>query len=155
MHMQNNPSYPPLTILCRSAEDYEAMYNQNIRYAPPVLARSSSPSSSEADVSDPALAPTPQSTPTPSAPLEDILDDPEFDQISDQEDIVEDYAVWRRDPAAVRRRAMAEDFREGHLETLVDSPQKELAGTQNQYVSYQVTTKVRAHACSFLERSEP
>jgi sorting nexin-4 len=37
---------------------------------------------------------------------------------------------------------MAADFSEGRLETFVGSPQKELAGTQNQYVSYQVTTKV-------------
>ncbi|KAF2831155.1 Phox-like protein [Ophiobolus disseminans] len=36
---------------------------------------------------------------------------------------------------------MADDFSEGKLETVVDSPQKELSGTQNQYVSYQVTTK--------------
>jgi sorting nexin-4 len=37
---------------------------------------------------------------------------------------------------------MAEDFSEGKLETIVDSPQKENAGTQTQYVSYQITTKV-------------
>lgn len=37
---------------------------------------------------------------------------------------------------------MAEDFSEGRLETSVGSPQKELAGTQNAYVSYLVTTKV-------------
>ncbi|KAL6711801.1 intercellular trafficking and secretion [Coniothyrium glycines] len=36
---------------------------------------------------------------------------------------------------------MADDFSEGRLETLVNSPQKELSGTQNQYVSYLVTTK--------------
>ncbi|KAF1360410.1 Phox-like protein [Lizonia empirigonia] len=36
---------------------------------------------------------------------------------------------------------MAEDFSEGRLETSVGSPQKELAGTQNAYVSYLVTTK--------------
>jgi hypothetical protein len=38
---------------------------------------------------------------------------------------------------------MAEDFSEGRLETFVGSPQKELAGTQNAYVSYLVTTKVQ------------
>jgi hypothetical protein len=38
---------------------------------------------------------------------------------------------------------MAADFSEGRLETVVGSPQKELAGTQNAYVSYLVTTKVR------------
>jgi hypothetical protein len=46
-------------------------------------------------------------------------------------------------PPALDARAMAEDFSEGRLETLVGSPQKELAGTQNAYVSYLVTTKVR------------
>lgn len=142
MHLINNISYPSFDNPWRSVENHKAM-NQT-RNAPPALARSSSTSSSEADVSGPAPASTPQSSPAPAAPLEDILDDPEFDQISDHEHILEDYAVWRRDPAAVRRRAMAEDFREGHLETFVDSPQKELAGTQNQYVSYQVTTKVGA-----------
>jgi len=80
--------------------------------------------------------------PAPELPLEDILDDPDYDQISDREEVVEDEACWRGDPIAIRRRAMADDFSEGKLETVVDSPQKELAGTQNQYVSYQVTTKV-------------
>ena len=37
---------------------------------------------------------------------------------------------------------MAADFSEGRLETFVGSPQKELAGTQNAYFSYLVTTKV-------------
>jgi sorting nexin-4 len=42
---------------------------------------------------------------------------------------------------------MAADFSEGRLETIVGSPQKELAGTQNAYVSYLVTTKVRLACC--------
>ncbi|KAF2750823.1 hypothetical protein M011DRAFT_437363 [Sporormia fimetaria CBS 119925] len=36
---------------------------------------------------------------------------------------------------------MADEFTEGRLETTVSSPQKELAGTPNAYVSYMVTTK--------------
>ena len=80
--------------------------------------------------------------PAPELPLEDILDDPDYDRISDCDEIVEAEAIGRGDPTAVRRRAMAEDFSEGKLETLVDSPQKELAGTQNPYISYRVTTKV-------------
>jgi hypothetical protein len=44
---------------------------------------------------------------------------------------------------------MAEDFSEGKLETLVDSPQKENAGTQTQYVSYQITTKVCIRSRSY------
>ncbi|KAF2281254.1 uncharacterized protein EI97DRAFT_366855 [Westerdykella ornata] len=37
--------------------------------------------------------------------------------------------------------SMAADFSEGRLETTVGSPQKELAGTKDAYVSYLVTTK--------------
>ncbi|KAF2118361.1 hypothetical protein BDV96DRAFT_488309 [Lophiotrema nucula] len=36
---------------------------------------------------------------------------------------------------------MAADFSEGRLETIVGSPQKELSGTKDAYVSYLVTTK--------------
>ncbi|KAF9736016.1 intercellular trafficking and secretion [Paraphaeosphaeria minitans] len=36
---------------------------------------------------------------------------------------------------------MAADFSEGRLETFVDTPQKELPGTKDAYVSYLVTTK--------------
>jgi sorting nexin-4 len=71
-----------------------------------------------------------------------VLDDPEYDKIGDRDDIIEGEACYRRESIAVRRRAMAEDFSEGKLETIVDSPQKENAGTQTQYVSYQITTKV-------------
>jgi sorting nexin-4 len=86
---------------------------------------------------------SPPSTPTTSElNLENILDEPKYDQISDCADVVQDEVCSHRDPTAVRRRAMAEDFSEGKLETIVDSPQKENAGTQTQYVSYQITTKV-------------
>ncbi|KAH7399502.1 hypothetical protein BKA66DRAFT_508403 [Pyrenochaeta sp. MPI-SDFR-AT-0127] len=78
---------------------------------------------------------------SPSSGDRHILDDPEFDQIRDRKEIEEEYLVFKGDPAAIRRHIMAADFSEGRLETLVGSPQKELAGTQNQYVSYQVTTK--------------
>jgi sorting nexin-4 len=86
---------------------------------------------------------SPPSTPTTfELDFEDASNESDFDQISDREEKVADEACWRGDPIAVRRRAMAEDFSEGKLETLVDSPQKENAGTQTQYVSYQITTKV-------------
>lgn len=105
--------------------------------------RAQSSSRSEADVTCPNPASTPSSTPTRHEhPLEDILDEPEYDRISDKDDVKEAEACFRRDPLAIRRRAMATDFSEGRLETFVDSPLKELSGTQNQYVSYQVTTKV-------------
>jgi hypothetical protein len=38
--------------------------------------------------------------------------------------------------------SMADDFSEGRLETFVGTPQKELPGTKDAYVSYLVTTKV-------------
>jgi len=77
---------------------------------------------------------TASSTSTPNKllehPLEDIIDNPEYDRISDRSEIVEDEACWRNDPKAIRRRAlMADDFeKEGKLETVVDSPQREQAG---------------------------
>jgi sorting nexin-4 len=95
-------------------------------------------------------APTPSTSPTSELVFEDILDDPEYDQISDRAEVVEEEAFWRDDPSAVRRRAMAEDFSEGKLETVVDSPQRENAGTQTQYVSYQITTKVGVHVYSYI-----
>ena len=109
-----------------------------------------SPSSSPGDCDVTRPSRTSPSTPTRQPPFEDILEDPEFDQISDREEIEEDYLCFKRDPLAIRRRAMAADFSEGRLETFVGSPQKELAGTQNQYVSYQVTTKVGTPGCSLL-----
>lgn len=142
----------------RSAEDYEVMYEQ-IRAgwidAPPEGGSLARPSSSASDDVRPAAQATPSTPSTPSTPtasegLDGVLDDPgsEFDQIPDREEVIEGEAVERGEPLAVRRHAMAADFSEGKLETLVDSPQKELAGTQNQYVSYQVTTKVNTAASS-------
>jgi hypothetical protein len=117
----------------RTADDFGAMYEDIPRES---LARTLNPS----DVTSWTQV-SPPSTPTISElDLENILDDPEYDQISDRAEVVQDEALFRRDPTAVR--AMAEDFSEGKLETIVDSPQKENAGTQTQYVSYQITTKV-------------
>jgi sorting nexin-4 len=116
----------------RSIDKYGAMYDQ-IRHTP--LARTSSLS----DVTSSPQASTPDRPTTSKLLLEDIRDD---DGIYDCEEVIESEACWRGDPLSIRRRAMAEDFSEGKLETLVDSPQKENAGTQTQYVSYQVTTKV-------------
>ena len=82
---------------------------------------------------------------TPASPqhqFDDILDDPEYDHISDIVELGKNHLVYNRDPGAIRRHAMAADFSEGRLETFVGSPQKELPGTPNQYVSYLVTTKV-------------
>ncbi|KAJ4372386.1 intercellular trafficking and secretion [Neocucurbitaria cava] len=117
---------------------------ERIRCNAPAEAPTKSPSSNP---SDPDVTPTP--TPPAVTPptsnrgpaSEDVLEDPEFDQISDWDELEEDYLFDKGDPLVVRRRAMAADFSEGRLETFVGSPQKELAGTQNQYVSYQVTTK--------------
>jgi hypothetical protein len=126
--------------LYRSADDFEAM-NERVRNRAPTLegAKPGYP----ADVTDsPPSCPT---QPTPTSPpyqFDDLLDDPEYDQISDFEELEKSRLIYIRDPQEVRRRAMAADFSEGRLETFVGSPQKELPGTPNQYVSYLVTTKV-------------
>jgi hypothetical protein len=131
----------------RSVDDFSAMYEQ-IRVPP---ARKLAPSG---DVTSSFQASPPPSPATSELQYEDILDDPEYDQIVDREDVIQDEACWRRDPTAVRKRAMAEDFSEGKLETVVDNPQKENAGTQTQYVSYQVTTKVGVHGCALVPAPE-
>jgi sorting nexin-4 len=121
--------------LDQSIDNYGAMYDQ-IRHTP--LARTSSLS----DVTSSPQASTPDTPTTSKLLLEDTRDDRDYDRIYDCEEVIESEACWQGDPLSIRRRAMAEDFSEGKLETLVDSPQKENAGTQTQYVSYQVTTKV-------------
>ncbi|KAH4259517.1 hypothetical protein HBI04_043830 [Parastagonospora nodorum] len=142
MHFAPNMHMSPFDDVERSADDLGAMYDRirvpaPAREAESTLAWASDPS----DVTSSTHV-SPTCTPTTSEPdLEDVLDDPEYDQISDRDDLAEDEACFRRELTAVRRRAMAEDFSEGKLETIVDSPQKENAGTQTQYVSYQITTK--------------
>ncbi|KAF2850781.1 hypothetical protein T440DRAFT_85063 [Plenodomus tracheiphilus IPT5] len=107
-----------------------------------VQGRPASPSSQDPGNLDVTSPGSPSTTPTNERQLfEELLEDPEYDQISDREELEEDHLYFIRDPTTVRRRAMAADFSEGRLETFVGSPQKELSGTQNQYVSYQVTTK--------------
>jgi sorting nexin-4 len=130
----------------RSVDNFSVMYEQ-IRVPP---ARKLASTSSPSDVTSSFLASPPLSPAAPKLQYEDIPDNPEDDQISDRTDVLEDEACWRVDPTAIRRRAMAEDFSEGKLETIVDSPQKENAGTQTQYVSYQVTTKVGVHECASI-----
>lgn len=139
MHLLPNMWSSYHTKLGRSVDNYGAMY-EHIRVPPPRqgLARTSSPS----DVTSSTQASTPPEPTAPVLPLEDIFDDSDFDHISDRAEVIQGEACWRGDPLAIRRRAMADDFSEGKLETVVDSPQKENAGTQTQYVSYQITTKV-------------
>lgn len=113
----------------------------------PCPASPSSPCNpSSTDVTPPPPASSlasPPATPASTPPqFDDILEDPEYDRLSDRDELEEELLCVIGNPQAIRKRAMAADFSEGRLETLVDSPQKELAGTQNQYVSYQVTTKV-------------
>lgn len=96
----------------------------------------------------PPSLPSLQQTASPCGQFEDILDEPEYDRLSDLEELLECCLTHLRHPAAPRRRAMTTDFSEGRLETFVGSPQKELPGTQNQYVSYLVTTKVGSLAHS-------
>lgn len=111
-----------------------------------------SPSLSATTTSDamllaPTLSPPPSAPPSIiAAPFVDLChdfdSDSDYDELSDRDELEEGYLLHRREPLAVHRRAMATDFSEGRLETFVGNPQKELSGTQNQYVSYLVTTKV-------------
>ena len=132
--------------LYKSADDIEAMH-ERVRHRAPALEEGAKAGYS-ADVTDtPPSCPT---QPTPASPpyqFDDLLDDPEYDRISDFDELEDSRLIHIRDPQAVRRRAMAADFSEGRLETFVGSPQKELPGTPNQYVSYLVTTKV----CFYLQ----
>lgn len=95
-----------------------------------------------------SLSQTPPPTPNPAPRFHDILDVCDFDQFNDREGLEKHHLTYIRNLSANCTRAMAADFSEGRLETSVGSPLKELSGTQNQYVSYQVTTKVGAAACS-------
>ena len=102
------------------------------------------------DVTDtPPSSPTPLPTASPQHPFDDIYDDSDYDQLNDVCELEESALLRTRHPGAVRRRAMAADFSEGRLETFVGNPLKELAGTQNQYVSYQVITKVGSPTSRF------
>jgi hypothetical protein len=90
--------------------------------------------------------------------FEDIWSDSAPKLSDDWSDVEHDSHIARAAWPAPNAPAMAEDFSEGRygfrlpsstpnadktsLETLVGSPQKELAGTQNAFVSYLVTTKV-------------
>jgi sorting nexin-4 len=104
---------------------------------------------SSTDVTDSAPSlPGPQQAVSPRGQFDDLLDGPDYDRLSDLDELEESRLIHARDPSALRRHAMGGDFAEGRLETFVGSPQKELAGTQNQYVSYLVTTKVGSSACS-------
>lgn len=89
-----------------------------------------------------ATPPTASLTPYPTD-FEDIWSDSASEHSDDWSDVAEDYHVVEPAWSAHNAPAMAEDFSEGRLETLVGSPQKELAGTQNAYVSYLVSTKVQ------------
>ena len=96
-----------------------------------------------------SIPPTPRLTASPQHPFDDINDDSDFDQLSDLCELEESRLLLIHHPGAARRRAMAADFSEGRLETFVGNPLKELAGTQNQYVSYQVITKVGSPRSNF------
>jgi sorting nexin-4 len=129
--------------LHRSAEDFEAMY-EHVRYRAPTLGGANAGCSADVTDSLPSSSATRPKPASPQHQFDNLLDEPEYDRISDFEELESSRLVYIGDPETVRRRAMAADFSEGRLETFVGSPQKELPGTQNQYVSYQVTTKVGA-----------
>lgn len=118
---------------------HEALHDSASLWRP--TSSSSSPSSDPADVTA-STPPTPSSTLDP-ANFEIIWADSTSEHSDDWSDIAQDSHTIQDTSSAPDVRAMAEDFSEGRLETFVGSPQKELAGTQNAYVSYLVTTKVQ------------
>jgi sorting nexin-4 len=123
-----------------SEDDFEAVY-ERVRPGAPAVENGANAGPST-DVTDNTRSLTRPQPASPLHPFDNLIDDPEYDQISDIDELEQSRLLYIRDPRAVRKHAMAADFSEGRLETFVGSPQKELAGTQNQYVSYQVTTKV-------------
>lgn len=102
---------------------------------------SPAPASSDPDVTA-STPPDPSLTQEP-ANFEIIWADSASEHSDDWSDVAQDAHTAQDPPSALNARAMGEDFSEGRLETFVGSPQKELAGTQNAYVSYLVTTKVQ------------
>jgi hypothetical protein len=75
----------------------------------------------------------------------------DFDLVSDldtSDDEVQSLQIAPETP--LPSGTMAAEFTEGRLETTVGNPQKELAGTKDAYVSYQITTKVRSPAALLL-----
>lgn len=134
--------------LAQSA-DIVAMYErERIRHLAPASEESLGANAAcSTDVT--STPPTPRLTASPQHPFDDIDDDSDYDQLSDLCELDDNRLLHIHHSEAVRRRAMAADFSEGRLETFVGNPLKELAGTQNQYVSYQVITKVGSSTSSF------
>jgi hypothetical protein len=116
---------------------YDVLYDSAALWRP----ASTAPASSDPDVTA-ATQPDPSSTQEP-ANFEIIWADSASEHSDDWSDVGQDAHTIQDTPPTLNARAMAEDFSEGRLETFVGSPQKELAGTQNAYVSYLVTTKVQ------------
>jgi hypothetical protein len=116
---------------------YDTMYDSAALWRP----ASPAPASSDPDVT--ASTPPDSSLTQEPANFEIIFDESASEHSDDWSDVAQDLHTIRQTPSALDARAMAEDFSEGRLETFVGSPQKELAGTQNAYVSYLVTTKVQ------------
>ena len=124
---------------CRSVDDFATMY-ERVRV---VQAHTSAerPSTSESsDTSDVTQAPSPASTP-PSTAIDHPRDDCDRNHLDNSDDS-DDWDDLGELKASDNPKRMADDFREGRLETIVGTPQKELPGTKDAYVSYQVTTKV-------------
>ncbi|KAJ4408996.1 intercellular trafficking and secretion [Didymella pomorum] len=114
---------------------YDTMYDSAALWRP----ASPAPASSDPDVT--ASTPPDSSLTQEPANFEIIFDESASEHSDDWSDVAQDLHTIQHTPSALDARAMAEDFSEGRLETFVGSPQKELAGTQNAYVSYLVTTK--------------
>jgi len=123
---------------------YDALHDSAALWRP----ASPAPASSDPDIT--ASTPPYSSWTQEPANFEIIWADSASEHSDDWSDVAQDPHAIQDTPSALNARAMAEDFSEGRLETFVGSPQKELAGTQNAYVSYLVTTKVQLNMRSIV-----
>jgi len=124
----------------RSVDDFDKMYSQILVKRP---SNSQSDDADDADTSDVTPAHTPASTPTSTA-IDRLHTEPdsEYDALDDLNEFKHLGPLLTFTPAHAPPLSMAADFSEGRLETIVGTPQKELPGTKDAYVSYLVTTKV-------------
>lgn len=105
-----------------------------------------------------ASTPAPASPPANPRPRPQFESDDAYDFFRDPD--IDDFEIVARDSSPLRivrprSRIMAAEFAEGRLETTVGSPQKELPGTKDAYVSYQVTTKVPIHLLQLRNTATP
>ena len=156
LHINARLLTSPTSEIMRLNKKEVAHAERSDQWRPASLAGSSRP---HPTATSPASTPTTRLTQDLTT-FDDIWSDTASKLSDDWSDVEQDSHIARAAWPAPNAPAMAEDFSEGRygfrlpsstpnadktsLETLVGSPQKELAGTQNAYVSYLVTTKVHS-----------